>query len=119
MKSHNYAHVALTQDETQGGEIYEINLTQDGSSQLRIRNDLNSVFLKPAECYNETVKEGEFRSFRLSFDPDSIKIERYSYVGSWELMMEMDRNAWSPRYEIRHCRVAAHAHPADWRIKVD
>lgn len=120
MKSENYAHIALSEDEVQGGNIYELNLTQDGSSQLRVRSDLRSIFIQPPECtfYDQTIKTGEFRSFRLSFDPGEVRVERYDCNGTWELMTALNRPAYSPDQAIKFCRVTAHEHPADWRIRL-
>lgn len=115
MNTADYPHIAMAEDEVQDGRIYEFALNKLGTpSELRLRHSNLNVMTREVRQDADTVKEGEFRSFRFSFDPQILKIERYDSSGKWEPFMELDRQTHFQ--EIKFCRVAAYEFEADWRI---
>ncbi|CAJ1948979.1 unnamed protein product [Cylindrotheca closterium] len=115
LNSKNQAHIALAEDEANGGKIYEIVFLDDDNNELRIRHEAINIQTTRLEFQAGPMREGEFCSIRISFDPTTIKVERYNVNGTWKLLAEYNREEHRHFQAIHFCRIASWENEIDWR----
>mmetsp|Transcript_26545 Transcript_26545/g.64706 ORF Transcript_26545/g.64706 Transcript_26545/m.64706 type:complete len:241 (-) Transcript_26545:350-1072(-) len=118
MNSNKLPHIALAEDEVHKGKMYEIVFTPKNDGLYRLRHDASGLKLEVAAVFHAgSMKAGDFRWIRISFDPTTVKIERYDDGRAmWEVLLEYNRE--KNDRAINFFRIRKHSSPVDYRVGV-